>query len=264
MSNQEQPQITIIVAVLNNADTLGRCLDSIIAQTYPNTELVVIDGGSTDGTLEILEQKDTEIAYWKSEPDTGIYNAWNKALDCIHGEWVCFLGADDYFWDDRVLAALNPYLVEAEASGIRVVYGRAAFMDTAGNVIKFIGKPWEKIGWLMPHGMPLPHPGLMHHRTIFEDHGGFDEAFPIAADYELLLRELKDRQALFAEGITVVGWQSGGVSDHQSRHAHREVAGARRKNGYHGISWIWVAVHLRDILRDYWRKFSHTKQRSGL
>ena len=256
---KEQPHITTIVAVLNNVDTLERCLESIIAQTHSNKELVVIDGGSTDGTLEILEARSAEITHWISEPDSGVYNAWNKALNHARGEWVCFLGADDYFWNDDVLTHLLPFLEEADASGIRVVYGRAAFIDQAGNVIKLIGKPWEKIRWLMPHGMPLPHPGLMHHRTIFQDHGRFDETFEIAADYELLLRELKNGQALYARGITVVGWQSGGMSDHQALYAHKEVARARRKNGFHKISWIWLGVHFRDLLREYWRKFMYTE-----
>jgi len=256
---EELPQITTIVAVLNNVDTLERCLGSIAAQSHTNKELVVIDGGSTDGTLEVLEARNADITHWTSEPDSGVYNAWNKGLNHARGDWVCFLGADDYFWDDHVLANLLPYLAEADASGIRVVYGQAAFMDHRGSVIKMIGKPWEKIRWLMPHGMPLPHPGLMHHRKIFEDHGRFDESFEIAADYELLLRELKNRQALYARGITVVGWQSGGMSDHQALHAHREVARARRKNGLHNVSWIWLAVHFRDFLRQYWRRFIHTK-----
>ena len=128
------------------------------------------------------------IAYWESSPDRGIYHAWNKALSHARGNWICFLGADDQFWHEHVLSEMVPHLMEAVAHGIQVVYGRAAMVNRKEEIIKFIGKPWEKISWLMQHGMPLPHTGLMHHRSLFNEYGLFDETFRIAADYELLLR----------------------------------------------------------------------------
>jgi glycosyltransferase involved in cell wall biosynthesis len=90
--------ISVIVAVFNGAKTLQQCIDSVAGQTYPHKELIVIDGGSIDGTREILEGDATKLAYWVSEPDRGIYHAWNKALARARGDWICFLGADDYLW----------------------------------------------------------------------------------------------------------------------------------------------------------------------
>jgi hypothetical protein len=101
--------------------------------------------------------------------------------------------------------------------------------------------------------MPLPHTGLMHHRRLFEDHGPFDETFRIAGDYELLLRELKAGQALFAESIMTVGWASGGISESDFLSAHREMDKARKLHGFNRFSWIWTAVHLRGVLRHFWR-----------
>ena len=89
------PRISVVIAVYNGAQTIQRALDSIFEQTYRDLEVVVIDGGSTDGTQAILEHNASQIAYWVSEPDRGVYNAWNKALDHVTGDWVCFLGADD-------------------------------------------------------------------------------------------------------------------------------------------------------------------------
>lgn len=257
-SHPRLPRITIIVAVLNAAKTLERCLLSITEQNYSFKELIVMDGGSTDGSINILHSYSNNINYWESEADKGIYHAWNKALKHATGEWICFLGADDYFWDKHVLSNIAPYLIRAENCGTRVVYGRIARVDTSGKIIKFIGKPWEKIRWLMPHGMPLPHPGLMHQYTLFKENGLFDETFQIAADYELLLRELRHKQALYAPDIIVAGWQSGGISEYKVLDAHNEVLLARKKNGLNSFSWVWWVVHIRNILRSHWQKFTRS------
>lgn len=95
--------ISIIVAVFNGKITLQHCIDSVAQQTYPNKELIIIDGGSKDGTVNLLEENRNKISYWISEPDRGIYNAWNKGLEQTTGKWIIFLGADDYLWDVRVL-----------------------------------------------------------------------------------------------------------------------------------------------------------------
>jgi hypothetical protein len=175
-------------------------------------------------------------------------------LQYARGEWICFLGADDYFWDKNVLTDLSPHLVKAAIGKIKVVYGQAARVDRNGRILKLMGKPWEKTRWLMPHGMPLPHTGLMHHRSLFEKHGLFDETFQIAGDYDLLLRELKSGKALHARDLIVAGWQSGGISDLKFLFAHREIGQARRKNGFHNLSWVWLAVHARGLFRAYWRQ----------
>ena len=248
------PLFTIIVAVINSKESLGRCIASVNNQTYPHKELIIIDGGSTDGTVEILKDNNDKIAYWESKFDRGIYHAWNKALKYACGEWICFLGADDYFWSKNVLTDLSPHLVKAADWGIKVVYGQAARVDRSGRILKLIGKPWEKIRWLMPHGMPLPHTGLMHHRSLFEKHGLFDETFRIAGDYDLLLRELKNGKALYVRDLIVAGWQVGGISDHKFLSSHIEMGRARRKNGFHKPSWVWLAVHVRGFLRNYWRR----------
>jgi len=250
----KSPLITTVIAVLNKAETLERCIKSVLEQLYTRIEIIIIDGGSKDGTIDILNAYTKKIAYWESEKDDGIYNAWNKALNHSHGEWICFLGADDYLWNAHVFADLVPYLINAANSEIKVVYGQVARVDNRGKIIKLMGKPWEKIHWLMTHGMPLPHTGLMHHRSLFEVHGIFDETFQIAGDYELLLRELKKGTALFADGLITTGWRSGGISESRFLFAHKEIAQARRRHGFRGFSWVWLAVHCRGFIREYWRR----------
>ncbi len=247
------PLISIIIAVKNGSKVIERCFRSVISQTHSSKEIIVIDGGSTDYTVRIILNYNHYISYWESKPDNGIYEAWNKALTKAKGKWICFLGADDFFWGNNVIENLIPSLIKADHYKIKVVYGRMARVNDSGRILGEIGKPWEKIRWQMRHGMPLPHPGLMHHRSLFETHGNFDETFRIAGDYEFLLRELKDGSALFVDLLTI-GNQIGGVADVNSPLTSREVLRARKKNGMGGITWLWILVYIRSVIRSYWRR----------
>ena len=188
--------ISVVVATRNAAADLPRCRDSLRAQTLREFEVLVADGASTDGTVALLEASRDVVAWWDSVPDTGPYAARNRALPHARGDWICFLGADDWLWDAEVLASLAPHL-RAAAPRCRVVYGRLRQVDPDGNVIEETGEPWEAARAPFRSYRCLPHPGLMHHRSLFEQHGRFDERFKMAGDYELLLRELKSRDALF-------------------------------------------------------------------
>ena len=150
------PLISIIVSVRNAAVTLERCLESILGQTYSARELIVIDGGSTDGSVEILEQRSRSISYRISEADRGIYHAWNKGLARAKGDWVCFLGADDYLWEPRTLERMAPILARAYPS-TRVVYGQVALVNPESRRVLVMGRPWDELRALFPQIMPADH-----------------------------------------------------------------------------------------------------------
>ena len=244
MANQEQaedqvnspsgasPQISIIMAVLNGRATLQECIDSIKQQTYPNKELIIIDGGSKDGTVNLLTENAENISRWISEPDRGIYNAWNKGLELAQGEWVCFLGADDFLWDPTVLERMVAHL-QALPQNIRVAYGQIMLIDVDGNSSRPLGAPWEQAKEAFKQYMSIPHVGTMHRRRLFEQVGKFDESFQIAGDYELLLRELKVGKAAFLPDIIVAGQRSGGISTNARNNLRikLEVWRAQRMHG---------------------------------
>lgn len=250
MNCASHPLISVVIAVYNGADTLQQCLDSVVQQTYPNVELIVIDGGSRDGTVELLESYQTKIRYWVSEPDRGIYSAWNKALLQVKGEWVCFLGADDFLWDQYVLSRMASQLVGFPLD-INLAYGTIMVLSQEGECIRQVGEPWNKVKDRFKQLMCVPHPGAMHRKKLFDVHGGFDESFRIAGDYELLLRELKSADAAFIPDLIVVGMRQGGVSSTPRNMIKSllEVRRAQRRHGQKLPGVLWLLAIMRVSIR---------------
>lgn len=267
MGNRDsKPFFSVVVAAFNSIETLGRCIDSVAQQTNLHRELIIIDGGSSDGTVEFLKTYDHKIDYWSSEPDRGIYHAWNKALSKARGEWICFLGADDFFWDTQVLDRISQHL-RLLPPAIRIVYGQNMLITTKGENLYPMGAPWVTVKDRFLAGTCLPHPGLMHHHSLFDQYGPFDESFRIAGDYEMLLRELKCADAMFLPNLLVTGVRQGGISSKPDS-AMVILSETRRAQRMHGqklppLLWMWsmIKVSLRLLL---WRVFGEQVTRGAL
>ena len=246
----DKPVISVIVAVYNGTGTFQRCLDSIANQTYQNIELIVIDGNSTDGTIDVIKANEEHVSYWESSADSGIYDAWNKALKHVKGEWVCFLGADDYFWSDDVLEEISVQLVNVYPD-CRVLYGQVALVNEKNEVLYYAGESWEKVKKKFQSLMTLPHQGVMHHRSLFDDYGVFDDSFKIAGDYDFLLRELKEGNAMFMPDTIVAGMQQGGISSRpgQGLALLEEIRKSHRKFSNTGESFDWWLAYIKVRIR---------------
>ena len=244
------PRISVVVALLNRRATLERCLDSVIGQSYASRELLVIDGGSTDGSVDLLRARGAAIAHWESEPDRGLYHAFNKALGKASGDWIYFLGADDYLWAPDVFGKIAPHLSRALPAH-RVVYAQANFVTAAGAVLETMGAPWEGHRRRFLQGFMIPHQATFHHRSLFEERGGFDESFRMGGDYELLLRELPARAPLYVPGIIIAGYQFGGASSapDNTLEVLRVVRRAQRANGIRFPGLLWHAAVARALIR---------------
>ncbi len=201
-----QPLVTVVTAVFNGQPYLEGCLKSVLRQDYPNIEYIVLDGGSSDGTLDVLRRYDDRIALWKSEPDKGVYDAWNKALAEASGEWICFLGVDD----ELLPGALSAYMaLAAEHPEAEYMSSRVRWVHESGYE-RTNGGPWtwpEFSRW-----MCVAHVGSMHRRALYNRLGAYDTSYRSAADYELLLRARGQLNAVFMP-ITTVAMRAGGVSD---------------------------------------------------
>jgi glycosyltransferase involved in cell wall biosynthesis len=210
------PSVSIIVAVFNRAPTLQRCLDSVFEQTVQPLEVIVCDGGSTDGSREILEANSARLTYWHSRRDRGVPDAWNSALEHATGEWICFLGADDRFARSSTIATLLDATRDASTN---YVSGQAIMVDDNGNACRIVGTGWD---WArMKRYQHIAHPGSLHRCDLFARYGNFDESYPIAFDYDFLLRVGRDIKAAFvAEPVTLMGMS--GQSNTEVWRAFRE------------------------------------------
>src|SRR6185295_982610 len=137
------PLISMLIATRNAARDLPRCLDSIRAQTFRDFEVLVGDGASTDGTMEIVRAASDIVTYWHSEPDNSPYVARNRLLPHAKGEWICIMNADDWFLDSRALESLAPHLLTAMPR-FRVVYSKLRQITPDGRVVAEAGRPWEE------------------------------------------------------------------------------------------------------------------------
>jgi glycosyltransferase involved in cell wall biosynthesis len=181
MPQPHASKISVIIVTYNAAGTLQAGLNSIYEQEYPAIEIVVIDGGSTDGTLAILQENTTKIAFWKSEKDEGIYDAMNKGLDHITGEWVYFMGADD-----ELRAEFSKLALELTQPG--ALY----YANVLSNGVKksgFVNEYYQAKAGVF-------HQAIVYSVSVFKKYR-YNTAYRISADYELNMRCWKDKNIPF-------------------------------------------------------------------
>lgn len=204
------PSIAIVVAVWNGAATLNACLDSFASQSVPPDEVIIMDGGSADGSAEILAGRIDELTYWESAADEGIYDAWNKALAYVTSDWVWFVGCDDALSAPDVICGWKNLLADQpESTGL--VYSKVAMVSATGKVTETIGRPWTALRASQQYRMVVPHTGLLARRELFAKVGGFDSRYRIAGDYDWFMRALAHSDVAFFDRVTV-NMGDGGLS----------------------------------------------------
>ncbi|RYG17415.1 MAG: glycosyltransferase [Chitinophagaceae bacterium] len=178
--------LCVIVATFNSAKTLAKCLDSIVTQSV-RPELIIIDGGSSDGTIEIIKAYQEHIDYWVSEPDAGVYDAWNKAIAQANSQWLMFLGSDDRLFELGQLEVLVRYLMR-QSVDVDLVYGKI-IRDYGERQIEGNenGKLERDYIASCTH-MPFTHVGSIHRATSFKVFGPFNKRYRIAGDFEFFCR----------------------------------------------------------------------------
>lgn len=179
-------KISIITAVRNRVDCVAYAIRSVQNQTHAEIEHIVVDGASTDGTLDVLQRHLDSRAILVSEPDHGIYDALNKGLNLTTGEVLGIMHSDDFYADETVLARVAGAFLDPD---IDAVYGDLEYVakEDVGRVVRYWrAGPYDtrRLAW----GWMPPHPTLFLRRGVVERWGGFDTRFRIAADYEAVLR----------------------------------------------------------------------------
>lgn len=236
---EDRPILTIIIGTFNAAKTLQRTLDSIVSQDCaPGLwEILVSDGASTDGTTDILLRNQHAIAWWASERDSGLTEAWNRCLSRARGEWILFLGADDALHDPGTVQEAIRRL-STSPTGAELAYGRILLAppeDLSKGII--LGSSWESARRRFFLENSLPHQSVFHSVRLFEACGAFDESFRFAADYELMLRSvLRTPPQDLGQDFVVTRMADAGMSSDpvNSWKIHKEFRRARKKNGVPG------------------------------
>ena len=179
------PLVSIITVVYNGEAFIEQSIKSVLEQTYTNIEYIIIDGASTDGTINIIKKYETKISIFISEKDSGIYNAMNKGLALAKGEIIGILNADDYYYPETIQLIVNQF----EQSNADVVYGNLMKLRSIENKDYF--KQVAPNISLMEKTMPIFHPATFVKKELYEKIGTFNEKYKLSADYDFIYRAYK-------------------------------------------------------------------------
>ena len=201
------PKISIITVVYNRVATIEQTISSVVNQTYPNLEYIVIDGGSTDGTVDIIKKYEENIAYWVSEKDSGIYDAMNKGVQAATGDYIEFIGSDDCLCSYDVVAK-----VAEEIDDETDILSCSIYAVDEAHCTEIIINNSYAANKNTYHGEMIPHPGMFSRRVLLKKYP-FDTKYKIASDYKFFLLCYYDDKVRFKfVDFPVVYFSRGGLS----------------------------------------------------
>ena len=203
---QTKPKISIITVVFNSRSLIEATMNSVLEQTYSPIEYIIVDGGSTDGTVQLIEQYRSKLDVFLSEKDNGIYDAMNKGLQRATGEYVLFMNAGDLFFDVSVLEQ-----VFAGGNHADVYYGNTKIIDKEGNILGDRRlKPPVVLDWRsLRFGMCVCHQSFIAKRSLCEP---YNLKYRLSADIDWVIRVLKQAQTIKNSRITISKFLEGGSS----------------------------------------------------
>jgi len=242
-------KISIITVVFNNVRTIEDTIRAVEMQNYSDVEHIVIDGASTDGTLDVLQRHQDKITKLVSEPDRGIFDAMNKGLRLATGEVVGFLNADDIYADTAIFHTVADVFADET---IEACYADLVYVDPV-NINKQVrywkSKPFRP--GMFSTGWVPAHPTFFARRTTYARDGGFDESLGLAADYELMLRLLERHRikAVYVPKV-FVKMRLGGASNRSLRNIVQQnidIYRSCKKNQISISPWVFIAKPLAKL-----------------
>ena len=206
-SSPDEPLVSIVTVVYNGAATLERTMQSVFTQRYPNIEYIIVDGGSTDGTLELLRRYDDRLAMWVSEPDKGIYDAMNKGVALCTGDWVALINADDWYEPEAVARAMSAV---KDGAGINIVHGDIWIHYPNGHRKL---KKAKRNGFLLKYWeMVLNHPSFFVRRSYYRGRP-FDATLRVSGDHKWTLSAWMESSSQFLYlPVPLANFTAGGAS----------------------------------------------------
>ena len=199
-------KLSIITVNLNNKDGLQKTIDSVISQTFKGFEWIVIDGGSTDGSKELIEKYADHISYWVSEPDKGIYNAMNKGIRVAKGEYIEFLNSGDLYFNEKTLETVNRHLSHSD-----IIYGSAIIRRDGKDIRIHMQRDICSFYDLVKK--PINHQSSFIKKELFEKYGLYDERLRIVSDWKFFLEVvgIKKCSTKYLDK-TIIVFDSNGIS----------------------------------------------------
>jgi len=226
----DQPLVSVITPVLNARAGIDGVIRTVMEQSYPHVEHIIIDGGSEDGSVEVIKDHEKRLAYWVSEKDEGIYDAMNKGIDAAGGEWIYFLGSDDRFYNKDVLSSLFHEMPTPKT--VSIIIAKVILPNGKQFKCRFNGSIIFK--------NTLHHQGVFYRKTVFEGYryGMIDDNtfkhYKISGDYDLNLKLYYDGAEFIAadtvvakcgDGISLEGRLSGYLEEILIRHRYVRTPG---------------------------------------
>jgi glycosyltransferase len=255
-SKKGKPLISIITVVYNGAETIRDTIESVMNQSYDNMEHIVVDGGSTDGTIEILKEYDKYISKWISEKDKGIYDAMNKGISLCSGEYVGILNSDDCYASENILEKVIQKFKDTNADA---VYGDLEYVDfkDTGKIIRYWKSSEFKQG-SFKQGWHPPHPSLFIKKAIYDKFGYFDTSMKISADFELMLRYFENcRISSEYLALVIVKMRLGGASNRNIKNritGLMSIFAAFKKNNISINKFLYLINRLLPKIKQYWQR----------
>lgn len=250
------PKISIVTVTYNGMKTIEDTISSVLGQSYENIEYIVVDGGSTDRTLEVIDRYADRIATVISEPDEGIYDAMNKGIKAATGDFVGILNSDDIFSNSDVIARLADYLsANPDADAVYANLVMVTPDDTTKVTRKYFSNRYHF--WKARFGLMVPHPTFYTRRSSFEAYGYYKMDYRVAADFELMLRHYRGGQKFQHFDTIMVRMREGGISTTGfwwRLHQNMEIVRACRENGvYTNILFVLSKIPAKIFLRYIWK-----------
>ena len=240
------PLVSVITVVLNGEKYLEETIQSVINQTYPNVEYIIIDGGSTDRTVDIIRKYEDKIDYWVSEKDKGISDAFNKGLILSQGYLVNILNSDDFF--ENCIEALIALYVKNEAD---ICYGDISYVRDNKQVL--IKKANHKY---LPRFMSLNHPATFIKKKVFTKIGFFNVSLKCTMDYDYLLRCYYNNMVFVYFDMIIANMRLDGLSDKLWKQTHYETFLIKRKYIKNYFQYIRLYIDYKvGLLKTVIRKF---------
>ena len=205
--SSSQPLVSIITVVFNGAAYIEQSIKSVLEQTYANIEYIIVDGASTDGTLDIIKKYKSNIDTFISEKDTGIYNAMNKGLKLAKGDVIAILNADDYYYPETIESVVNQF----ESSSADVVYGNMTKLREL-NAQEYFKEVEPDIS-IIEKTMPIFHPATFIKKKVYDAVGEFNEVYRLSADYDFIYRVYKSGFQFEYLPKSLAVFRIGGVSN---------------------------------------------------